>query len=184
MTEFENLKSHWAKQKQTDTPENGSQTIVRKTTSIKRKQVLTNLILISTLAVLILFFFYVSAYNSSRATLGLGIMISVLAIRIVLEIFSIRQLNRLKFDLETAMFKQKISNYYKRRIRTHYIFTPIIIAAYSFGFILLLPLFKESLSSGFYLYIKISAIFVLIGLVTLIGVQVKKELSALKGIKN
>ena len=184
MSDFENLKSQWNELKEPVAPENGSQKIVEKTVFIKRKQVLTNIILSATLIILILFFFYVTAYNSARASLGLGIMIGVLALRILLEILSIKKLNELKFDLDTISFKKKITDYYNNRIKTHYVFTPIIIIAYSVGFILLLPIFKENLSHGFYIYIISSAIVVLVGLVTLIAFQVKREISMLKTLKN
>lgn len=184
MSDFETLKSSWNDQSAPNTPENGSQQIVKKAEYIKNKQKLTNLILSITLIVLVVFFFYITAYNNARAALGLGIMISVLAIRIVLELVSIKNLKSLKFDIDAITFKSRIRNYYKNRVWTHYVGTPLIIFAYCFGFVLLLPLFEKNLSNGFYLYIKISAVFVLIGLLTLIAVQVKKELSILKAIQN
>ena len=72
--------------------------------------------------------------------------------------------------------------YYKRRIKTHYIITPIILIFYIVGFVILLPFFRESLSSGFYTYIKVSAIVLLFGLGFLIKKQVQKELNILKEI--
>jgi hypothetical protein len=55
---------------------------------------------------------------------------------------------------------------------------------YGIGFLILLPLFKANLSSGFYTYIVVSSIVVLLVLGLFIGKQMNKELMELRALKD
>ncbi len=184
MNTFEDIKSQWNTQIKPETPMGGSETILEKTNFLKRKQWWANGILALTTLILISFFFYISAFKNQTVSLALGLMIMSLILRISLEIFSISRLKALNFSENASKFKTRITAYYKNRIYIHYIMTPIIIGAYSVGFIVLLPFFKQSLSSGFYLYIKISAVVILVVLSLFIAKQIQKEIITLKALKN
>ncbi len=183
MNTFEDIKSQWNSQKEPVLPEDGFKTILAKTNSIKQKQWWTNIILSLTILILVGFFFYISAFKNLTVSLALGLMIGALIIRVGLELFSISWLNTLNISESATTFKTTIIGYYKRRIRVHYIFTPLIIIAYCAGFIILLPFFKKALSNGFFLYIKISSIVILIVLSIFIAKQIQKEVAMLKEIK-
>ena len=183
MKTFEDLKSQWEKQPELLTPNNGSKLIIEKVTFIKRKQRITNIVLTITSIVLIVFFFYIKAYNNSLVTMALVLMIGSVWGRICIEYFSIRKLKQINITNTASGFKQKIIMYYKSRIKIHYVFTPIIITLYAIGFIILLPFFKESLSSGFFTYIKVSSLVVLIVLGLFIRKQIQKELFILRELQ-
>ncbi|MEM9680512.1 MAG: hypothetical protein AAF901_09335 [Bacteroidota bacterium] len=182
MKNFEDIKAEWQNQGDTKAPENGTDKIIKKTNYIKRGQHITNAVLGITALLLITFFFYIEAYLEARAILGLALMIGGLVVRIIIEIFSIRKINQIKYDVAFEEFKQRMMRYYKTRVNTHYVMTPIILATYVIGFLILMSLFKANLSRGFYTYIQVSGLVVLVAGVILIYKQVKKELLILKGL--
>lgn len=184
MTTFEDLKSQWENQPQESTPNNGSELIVQKINTIKGKQRIMNLVLLSTIGILTSFFFYIEAYKYGLVSFALVLMISSLLVRIVIEYISLKRLKQIKITTNVTVFNKNMIAYYKNRVRTHYVSTPIIILLYSVGFIILLPSFKKSLSSGFYNYIICSALIILIVMLFYIRKQIKKELSVLKEISS
>lgn len=184
MKTFEDLKSQWEEQPQPEIPNDGSKIVMQKIDDIQNKQRITNAVLLTTTLVLIGFFFYINAYSSLVVTLGLLLMIGSLIVRIMIELFSIKDLKRMDFTKDAVAFKTDMISYYKKRITTHYVATPIILAIYATGFILLLPSFKQNLSPGFYTYIMFSAIVILIVMVFFIWKQIQKELNSLKQIKS
>ncbi len=184
MTTFENLKSQWENQPELKTPDNGSKMIIEKVSFLKRKQRITNIVLGITAIVLLGFFFYITAYNNTEVTMALLLMFGVLLVRIIIEQLSIKKLDGLDVTTNNTTFKQKMVNYYKSRINTHYIMTPILVILYIIGFIILMPYFKQGLSTGFYTYIQVSGILTLLVLVFFIGKQIAKEIKILKGLSN
>ncbi len=184
MTAFDDIKKQWESQAYPKTPENGSEKVIAKVSAIKKKQQITNVILSATALILIAFFFYISAYKVSRAMLGLFLMIGALGFRIVLEVMSIQRLKQLDRTLDAKNFKQQLISYYNRRVWVHGLATPLILAAYCVGFIILLPLFKENLSEGLYTYVWVSSIVLLLVFSIFIGIQIKRELHVLKKMKS
>jgi len=176
MTVFEDLKEQWADQPKPEVPNDGAKKIIEKIISVRRKQRITNVVLSITALVLISFFFYISAYKFQTVTIGLLLMIGGIILRIGIEFNSIRNLKRMNVLSDAQSFKQQIIRYYKGRTKVHFIITPLIITAYCIGFILLLPAFKATLSSGFYSYIVISSMVLLVVLVIFIAKQIRKEL--------
>ncbi len=184
MKAFENLKSQWENQSAPGIPSNGVEQISEKMKTLRRKQWLTTVTLSMTVLILVAFFFFISAYKVPVVTLGLLLMISPLAVRIALEIFSIKAIENMDVSTNTSKFKAKIVGYYRNRIKIHFIATPFILALYITGFVLLLPSFKANLSHGFYTYIQVSSVIVLFVLGGLIANTIKKELSALKQLRD
>ena len=182
MTDFQQLESRWNKQKNIEIPKNGALKVIDQTENIRNKQKITKIVLALTVIILVGFFIYISAINNLEVTLALGLMIASVIIRIILEILSLNQLKRLQFQNNLRTFKAEIKHYYKRRIVTHYILTPIIILAYCIGFVLLLPYFEKNLSSGFYIYIKISSVIIFITLSSFFAHHIKREINGLKNI--
>lgn len=184
MTAFEDLKSEWENQDQLEIPKDGAKRILEKIEVVQKKQCITNIVLAFTGIVLIAFFFYISAYKFQAVMIGLLLMIGALVIRIGLEFSSIRTLKNLNVSSTVEKFKQQMIGYYKGRTKIHFAATPIIILIYCTGFVMLLPAFKENLSSGFYNYIIISSIVVLLVLCLYIAREAKKELLVLKELKS
>ncbi len=184
MITFEDLKSEWEDQPVQNTPINGAKDIIQKVAFLNKKQQITSIILTITIVVLLGFFFYITAYKNTVASIALILMASSLLVRVFIEFFSIRKLQQIKITVSTKTYKSKIVSYSKNRLKTHYVITPIILIMYSIGFIMLLPIFKQGLSYGFYIYILISGILVLITLALFIRKQILKELSVIKELKN
>lgn len=184
MKDFENLKSQWNAQTEQTAPNDGSNRIIETVASIKAKQRATNIILGITIAALVGFAFYVSAYKTTTAMIALSLMIGILVVRIAVEIASISMLKRLNPSQETENYKTKLVNYYEKRKIVHYILTPLLILIYCIGFVMLMPYFKSSLSEGFYTYIKVSSIVILFVLGAFIYLQIKKEMDVLKELKS
>lgn len=182
MTTFENIKSSWTNQNDSKTPTDGAIKVKTKVKNLKLNQLYTTVILSITVVVLVAFFFYISAYKVSVVMLGLFLMIASLTVRVVLELYSSKSLKSLNVTLSTLAFKQKLTKHYKNRIRIHYVATPIILALYIVGFVILLPSFKENLSEGFYTYIIISGIVFFMVIVFLIIKTIKKEIQDLKNL--
>lgn len=184
MEAFEDLKTQWEGQSPSEIPEDGVQKIIEKMKGIKGKQRSTNIILALTAMVLVGFFFYISAYQFQTVMIGLLLMIVTLIVRIAIELASINTINKMDASKDATNFKTRLVKYYNNRVRVHYILTPIIILLYCIGFIMLLPSFKENLSAGFYTYIWVSSIVLLIVFGLLIGNQAKKELRTLSVLKS
>jgi hypothetical protein len=184
MNPFDKVKEHWTNQEELKPTETDFKEVLHQIKTVKKKQQITNAILAITIGILVYFFFYVAAYNSNRAILGLSLMIGTLLIRVILELWSIKSLDKMNTLLQMRSFQEAMIGYYKKRIRTHYVYTPLLILGYIMGFISLLPLFEANLSSGFYTYIKYSGIVVLLALSGLIIKQVALELATLRQLQD
>ncbi|NAS31573.1 hypothetical protein GTQ40_11365 [Flavobacteriaceae bacterium R38] len=147
---------------------------------IKRNHFWTKLILTITVMILITFFISVSVHNFNQSFTGAFIMVSVLLIRIFLEYLSWNKYRKLDDTRSLNMYTKQASSFYKWRKKIHILCTPLIFLLYVFGFILLMPFFKNGLSEGFYTYVKVSSIVIFIVLSVFILKQVKKELETLK----
>ncbi len=183
MINFEDLKSQWQNQPEQEMPVEGAKLIVEKVDFLKKKQQIGNMVLLTTIAILVGFFIYVGVYMKAMAAFALILMIVSLITRVIIERFSIKTLKQINITDSSAKFKEKIFTYYNNRIRTHYIITPILILCYCSGFVMLLPFFKQDLSYGFYIYIVVSGMIVLSVLILFIRKQILKELMILRDLK-
>ncbi|TYA74096.1 hypothetical protein [Seonamhaeicola marinus] len=180
MINFEDLKSQWSEQPQGTIPHNGASEIIKTATLLKKKRQITILILTITAVILMGFFFYIAAYRNNTVITALILMVGALLSRVFIETLSVFKLNKIKATINSKTFKENVVTHYRNRIKTHYIATPVIFVLYTFGFFMLLPLFKQELSYGFYLYVVVSGIIVLVVLAFFIGKQILKELSIIK----
>ncbi len=183
MINFEDLKTQWAKQPEAKAPENGTKSIVVKINAMRKKQLITNIVLVATLLVLIGFFFYVMAYRDQVVLWGLVTMMGALLLRIVIEIRGVRVLSKLNSGLDVQQFKMRMIRFYQQRKAVHLVLTPLVLLAYCWGFVRLLPAFKANLSAGFYTYILVSSVVLIVFFTFFIGNHVRKELKILKSLK-
>jgi len=179
MNNFEKLQNHWRSQPQVAPSDTQFNELLKGVKEIEKKQKITNRVLCFTILVLVLYVFYVVGYNNTTFMIGVSIMIVSLLIRILIETNSLKRLRKLNVLENQNIFKQTLLNYYKGRKVVHYVITPIIFLAYAIGFIILLPLFKENLSHGFYLYILCSGVVLMFFFAFFIAKQINKELSEL-----
>ncbi|WP_350284140.1 hypothetical protein [uncultured Croceitalea sp.] len=183
MVDFNALQSQWKNQKNLEPGDDDYELVTKRLKQLRQDQWITKLVLFGTLVVLAFFFIYVSAFKNSTMTIGLSLMMGSLALRILIEFYSTKKLKSIGTFVSVHVFKAKLVNYYKARTKTHYVVSPLIVMAYIAGFMMMLPLFKMNLSPGFYLYIVISAIVVLLVLGAFILKKVRQELRDLKTLQ-
>ena len=183
MENFENIESQWRSKVLPPSPANGPQRVISAARKLKKKQTQSQIILFITVLILALFFFYTSAYKSEPVSLGLGLMMCSLIIRIILEFISKAKLRALSVNQEVVEFRKGLLAYYNSRKWIHYLFTPVLFIIYILGFILLIPVFKDTLSKAFFNYVFYSSIVIFMFLVLLIGVQIIREMNTLQQLK-
>jgi hypothetical protein len=121
---------------------------------------------------------YAWAYGNtevSDATLGLLLMIGSMLIRVGAEYFSFLKFKKISLQNTTKACLEATISFQTLRQRIQYILTPLALASYVLGFILLLPYVKASVSIGFYWYILISGVVFLIFISVIIYRQIKRE---------
>ena len=183
MDNFENIRSQWENRDLPSSPPSGPKMAISKANHLKRGQVISQLVLSLTVLILTGFFFYVSAYSSGIVSLGLGLMIGSLVVRIAVEFISHVKLKKLSVMMEVSKYKNALISYYSSRKWIHYLLTPVLFILYFIGFALLLPTFEQNLSPGFYHYVLYSSIFIFLFFAVFIGIQIKRELAMLKELK-
>lgn len=187
MKTFEELQNIWDQQTEPDVKPTANEIIKKaeaNTKKIKRSHFWTKVILSLTSLILIAYYFWVGAYRQTLFSFGLCIMIIMLLVRIALEWVSTKKLENLKIDVNLIEYSKLAHHFYDWRKKIHYIFTPIIYLTYIVGFTLLLPVFKDKFSRGFYLYILSSGyVFLLIFGLFMIRI-IKKEIKLLNFLKN
>jgi len=183
MSDFEQLKNNWKEQPIQKPSEANFDQLNNGIKNVAKKQRITNVILLGTVAILIVFFFYIGAMEYKDVAFALGTMIAVLVIRVLVEFFSQTYLKNLSAATSIQNFKGKLENFYKGRIWVHGALTPILLVVYCYAFWTLLPDFKASLSSGFYNYIVWSSLVLLVFFSFFIFFQIRKEMKVLKELK-
>ncbi len=183
MNNFEEIESNWKNQPAIQVTEEGFEDVLNELRKIKNKQRITNAVLSSTALILVVFFFYISGYSNQQVIFGISLMVGGLLVRILLEVLSVRKLKKMNALSHRTEFRNDLIGYYKGRKFVHFVWTPLIILSYVAGFLILLPLFKANLSSGFYAYIIISSIVLLISLSFFISKQIRTEMRNLKRLQ-
>ena len=142
----------------------------------------TIIILLVTLIVISLFFYYVAPVKETLSRIGVGLMISGLFFRILIEIISIykaKQINNIDNTLKTI---ENTINFHQFRKTIHKVIAPIIIVLYTIGFYVITPEF--SLYIKFWNLVLIDILYVIIGIILFIVIRkgVKKEMHQLDDI--
>ena len=107
MDDFEQLKNTWKEQPIQKPSEKNFTELKSRIKNVAKKQSTTNVILLSTVGVLIVFFFYIDAMAYKDVALALGAMIGVLVIRVLVELYSISYLKNLSVTTNIQNFKVK-----------------------------------------------------------------------------
>ena len=98
-----------------------------------------------------------------------------LLLRLIVEYRSYISFRRIDIRSDFTNYTKGITKFYRSRKKIHYAVTPVVSGAYITGFMLLLPIFKKSFSTGFFWYIVISGCSLLILFTVLLTRQIKKE---------
>ncbi|MGB5982715.1 MAG: hypothetical protein WBG46_11285 [Nonlabens sp.] len=173
MKNFNELSKEWPRQKP------ALITLPDRISHVKNKQFYTIAVLAVTVLILVIFFTYV--YNPAEPifNLGMGLMIGSVASRVLIEAWSVNRLKQQSPDLAVIEYQKELKGYLKNRLKIHQIATPAILVTYWIGFVLLIPTFKENLSSFMFQYVCWSSIPIASVMVWFISFQIKKEKKSL-----
>ena len=181
MKEFDNMISGWKNQTipASANKANDIANLARKRLKdTQRKHVATIAVLGTTLLILTAFAIC-TGWKSSFFVAGIGLMIAALGVRIAVEWWSSVQLKKLNIREDSSIYLKQLTGFYQTRKRIHGTFTVITFGLYVVGFGMLLPLFKASLSSGFFTYTIISGIITFGALIYFIRKKINEELKNL-----
>jgi hypothetical protein len=184
MTTFDDIQDAWNQQGGPQTKPPQPQELIglaqKNTKEISNKHRWT----IGILTVSILFFlWYIITYTGlgfSQFHAGLLLMLFSLLLRLIIEYISYVHFRKIDIRADFHHYIKNITRFYHNRKKIHYFITPVMLSAYVIGFVLLLEVFKESFTTGFYLYILISGV---VFFVVLLIKQVKKEMGLLTFLK-
>ena len=142
----------------------------------------TIIILVITLLAVSLFFYYMAPVKETLSRIGAGLMISGLAVRIFIEIISVFKAKRInKFD-KTLQTVENALKFHQFRKNINQVYSPIIIALYSFGFYMIFPEFMLYLSIWKVWFIGISYLIMGSVLFRVIKKGVVEEMNKLRDI--
>ncbi len=187
MTDFDDIQGIWNQQSgpemRTSQPEGLILLAEKHIQKIKVKQFWT----IGILGVSILFFCWYSllyvGFRFSWFHAGMALMFFSLLLRLTVEYRSYISFRRIDIRSDFTNYTKGITDFYRNRKKIHYVVTPMVGSAYITGFILLLPVFKKSFSTGFFCYIVISGWALLILFTVMLIRQIKKEMRLLGFLK-
>lgn len=183
MTTFDNIQHLWNQQNDSKTyPSQVEELIVlaeKKTRYITTKQYWTIGILGASALFFLWYMFVYVKFSAGWFHIGLSLMLFSLLLRLVVEFFSYRNLQRIDVRTDLTNYTKSITGFYHSRKKIHYVLTPVTIAIYTAGFLLLLPVFKKSFSTGFFWYVVISGCTFLLIFILLLSKQIKKEMKLL-----
>jgi len=187
MESFNNMQEIW-KQQHTPKPTIPSAELMataqKNSKKIKHKHVSTLLILTITVLVLVAYFLQFNNGKMNRFAIGLFCMIGSLFLRILIEYISFRKFQQIDVGHSFSLYTAKLTSFYNIRKKIHFVITPILYALYCVGFALLLPIFKDNFSFGFYIYLLFSGTGFLVVFAWIIFKQNKKEMALLAFLKN
>lgn len=149
--------------------------IISKAGKQRNKQYISIAVMFVTVAALIIYTFYFAFNYWNTFNLGLILMISSLTFRIILEFLSLYRKEKQLVSMPQKIYCDYLKKHYKTRLIINYVITPVCIAAYLYGFYLLLPYFKNYFSNAFYTYIVISGVLYLAIVIAIIIRSIIKE---------
>ncbi len=137
-------------------------------------------ILTATLGMITAFFYFVAPVQDTMSLAGKWLMIGGLAVRIVIEVFSI--FKSAQVDLADAALQSVDSalHYYKFRKRIHGSVTFTIVALYTLGFYILTPEFSRYIELPWLILFDLSYIFGAVFLVWQIRKGIRREMRELE----
>ena len=182
--EFKDIQNAWQQQANSEvTTLPDFEPAKQKLTDLRKKQRITQLILGSTIVILIVFFFYISAYKQNGPLIGMSLLIGVILVRVYIEMRSQQQLKKINVLLSFVEFKEQLIAYYQKRKKLAFRIIPILLIIYNIGFVIMSYYFYQYLSRGFFYYIVISYVVSFIILFFFIRKQVLKELEILENLQ-
>ncbi len=187
MTDFKDIEAIWHNQSdQSDMAdakdiEQKAKAHLRQSARLHR----TNIIIFgATLLSLVVFVITPIGLHSASSQLGIVAMISILALRMLLEIWSRIKLRRIGIDTGSHAYATQMLNFYSWRQRLSGGVSASMAVIYVAGFALLLPEFAKSMSNWAF-YLIVIGFSILAFIITRLAIKAtKREMSHLRSIKN
>jgi hypothetical protein len=137
-------------------------------------------VLSGTVAMLVFYFYYLYDFQDILSKVGYNLMIGGLAVRIVIELFSVWRSRKIKFsDTAESSLKNSVA-FYEFRKHIHGPVTIIIFGLYFVGFYMLTPEFSRHISMGWLILMDASAVAVAVVLILFIRKGIRQELRDLE----
>lgn len=180
MEDFDKIISGWKNQLVPE-PNNSSEIIrlARERLDDSRKKHLITITVLGITLLVIALYAVISHGKGFLFMAGIGLMITSLLVRILIEWNSSETLKKINVDEITSSYLQQLTRFYQSRKRIHGWVTVAVFSAYVVGFLLLLPLFKQIMSQGFFIYILVSGLITFTALIYFISRKTREELNRL-----
>ncbi len=140
------------------------------------------IVLLITLIGLSIYFFYAYHFQETTSHIGIALMIGGLAIRILIEIYSMLRGNGIDISNSANDFNSSYLSYYHYRKRIHGPITIGILVAYTIGFYLLIPEFDQHLSRAMVILIASSYLLAAAIFGYSIRIAIRNEMKLLNGL--
>ncbi|KZS38677.1 hypothetical protein AWE51_13890 [Aquimarina aggregata] len=185
--EFDDLQRKWQKNKEQIRNEPMAMdtmlaAVTKKKASTIRFQYGNIVVLLITLVVISLFFYYIAPVQQILSRIGVGLMIGGLFLRIIIEFISIIKSKKVDIVNNVLSTTQETINYYNFRKRIHGPITVIIILLYTIGFYMITPEFSLYFSTWQMILINTSYIIAAAIFIPIIRKSVKQEVKTLHEI--
>lgn len=136
-------------------------------------------ILTATLVLIISFFYFVAPLQEPLSKIGKTLMVGGLAVRILIEIFSIRKSSKIDLGDNALQSTNSTLSYYQFRKQIHGAVTFTIVALYTVGFYILTPEFSKYIDLPWMIVIDTSYIVGAVFLVWQIRKGIRQEMKDL-----
>ncbi|MBP1840664.1 hypothetical protein [Formosa algae] len=139
-------------------------------------------ILLTTLIVISLFFYFVAPVQYTLSRIGAGLMIFGLIFRIGIELKSIQKAKHINILDNSLKATEHTIAFHKFRTMIHQVVAPIIVILYTVGFYLITPEFSQYMPLWNIVFIDVSYIVIAVILFIVIRKGVKGEMQKLSDI--
>jgi uncharacterized membrane protein (DUF485 family) len=187
MDTFDDIQALWGKQNEPQQSADSPAKIMAKADKnkkeLRRNHLSTMAILTATAGAVI---WYASVFGNTAytdVTIGLFLMIASMILRVGLEYFSFLKFSQISLQNTTKACLETTISFQKLRRRIQFFITPLSLASYVLGFILLLPYIKAGVSEGFYWYILGSGVVFLVFLSVIIYRQIRREIQLMNHLE-
>ena len=183
MNNFNEIKNLWNSQRtiaHSDVPEDLYKRIKKADNVVNNKHINTVIILLATIGFITTGYLMIFKQHSWFSIAGIVAMDISLLIRIVIEMISLKRMQRMDFLSTSVVFADALSTFYSWRRKIHQYPTWLTVATYGVGVGLLFNEFYKHLPNFWFHFFLVQLIVIAIVLFFFIRKQIRKELNSLK----
>jgi len=143
--DFNDIQKSWNAEKDSLSENETSLEVIKKITEKKNENTKFHygnvFVLLLTLVVICTFFIFIAPVQETLSRIGAGLMIGILVVRIVVEIYSVKQSHKLDPTQNTVGNLSKSVEYLRLRRRIHGVLTISLVVIYTIGLFMIFPEF-------------------------------------------